>query len=73
MSNIEIITARKQLGGFFKARREEMGIPVEVLAEFAGISANTLNRVESGAFAWDVDLHIKICEFLKIELPYERS
>lgn len=69
----EIRAARKQLGGFFKDRREAMGVSQDDMATHLGITANTVKGIESGRFAWDVDLHIKICKLLKINLPYERS
>lgn len=69
MINDKIKVARKQLGDFFRNRREEMGIPVELLAEHLGISSNTVKGIESGRFAWDIDLHLKICAMLEIK-PY---
>lgn len=67
--NEQIKAARKQLGSFFKQRREEMGISPETLSEHLGITANTLRGVESGRFQWEIDLHLKICQALGIK-PY---
>lgn len=61
--------ARKQLGLFFMNRRKEMGHSLNELAEYLGISANTLHGIETGRFAWDIDLHLRICQALEIK-PY---
>lgn len=70
--DIKIKEARKQLGIFFKARREEMGQSEEAMATFLGITANTVKGIESGRFAWDIDLHLRICQALEIK-PYFSS
>ena len=65
----DIKAARKQLGAFFKKRREEMGQTVESVAAFLEITPNTVQGIESGRFAWDVDLQHRICAALEIK-PY---
>ncbi|WP_147313820.1 helix-turn-helix domain-containing protein [Deminuibacter soli] len=65
----EIKTARAQLGAFFRQRREEMGIPIEVLGDFLGVTANTINGIETGRFAWDIDIHLRLCQAMEIK-PY---
>lgn len=65
----KIKTAREQLGLFIRQRREEMGHPVESLAAVVGVSPNTMARIESGHFAWDIDTHHKILGALEIK-PY---
>lgn len=65
----KIKQARVQLGLFIKNRREEMGQPLEIVAAFLGISANTLGRIEKGQFAWDIDTHHRILSALEIK-PY---
>lgn len=67
--NDKIKAARVQLGQFFRKRREEMGASVEQLAQHLGISANTMRGIESGRFAWNIDLHLRICQSLEIK-PY---
>lgn len=69
MENDKIKSARVQLGGFFRERRQEMGVTVEMLSEFIGITPNTIRGIETGRFAWDIDLHFKICQALAIK-PY---
>lgn len=69
MTNEQIKAARKQLGGFFKSRREELGHDLETVATHLGITKNTLQGIETGRFAWDIDLHLKICQVLEIK-PY---
>lgn len=71
--NDKVVESRVQLGRFLKDRRAELDIGADVLAGVLGISENTLNRIESGRFAWDIDLHIKICEILKISIQYEHG
>lgn len=61
--------ARQQLGQLFKKRREEMGHDEQTVADHLGITANTLKGIESGRFAWDIDLHLRICQALEIK-PY---
>jgi transcriptional regulator with XRE-family HTH domain len=61
--------ARKDLGAFFKDRREQMGHDLKAVADFVGITANTLNGIESGRFAWDIDLQHRLCAALEIK-PY---
>ena len=65
----KIKTARVALGGFIKERREEMGHSQEALARHVGVTANTINGVETGRFAMDIDLQFKIYQALEIK-PY---
>jgi DNA-binding XRE family transcriptional regulator len=62
-------TARIELGQFFKARREEMGIDQEALGASLGVTANTIQGIETGRFAWDIDLQHRLCAALEIK-PY---
>lgn len=66
--------AREQLGLFFAERRKEMGHDMKVLADFVGISENTMKRIEAGKFDFDISLLFKICEALEIKpyfIPFE--
>ena len=65
----KIKAARQQLGRFFQERREEMGFDRKALAIFVGISAETIKGIETGRFAWDIDMHLRICQALEIK-PY---
>ncbi|HXR84313.1 MAG TPA: helix-turn-helix transcriptional regulator [Hanamia sp.] len=67
--NDKIKSARQQLGMFFKERREEMGHKEEYLAKQLDITVNTVKGIETGRFAWDIDLHLRICQALEIK-PY---
>lgn len=67
MSEIKI--AIQQMGAFFQERREQMGRTRQELAAFVGVSANTIERIEFGLFAWDMDLHLRLCQALEIK-PY---
>lgn len=62
-------TARVLLGQFFARRREEMGQSRKALADFVGISDNTMARIESGKFNFDTMLLFTICEALELK-PY---
>lgn len=61
--------ARAQLGRLFQDRREQMGHDRKALAAFLGVSAETVKGIETGRFAWDIDLHLAICQALEIK-PY---
>lgn len=65
----KIKAARQQLGQFFKERREQMGIDQETLSAHLGVTANTVNGIETGRFAWDIDLQHRLCAVLEIK-PY---
>ncbi len=67
--NEKIKAVRQAQGSFFKKRREQMGIPAQILAGKLGITANTLKGIESGRFARDIDLQHNICAALEIK-PY---
>lgn len=65
----KIKSARVQLGQFFKQRREEMGIDQKTLGAHLGVTAQTINGIETGRFAWDIDLQHRLCAALEIK-PY---
>lgn len=62
----KIKTARQMLGRFFQERREDLKLSRHALAKRLGISEETVRGVESGRFAWDIDLHLRICKALGI-------
>lgn len=66
-SNEKHLKARKELGLFFAERRKEMGHSCKALADFIGISENTMQRIEQGKFDYDIGLLFKICEALEIK------
>lgn len=67
--NDKIKSAREQIGRFFQERREEMGRTQKELADFLGVTENTVKGIETGRFAWDIDLQHRICQALEIK-PY---
>ena len=69
MSKEKHLKAREEIGLFFAARRKEMGHTCNALAEFIGITENTMSRIEEGKFDYDVMLLFQICEALEIK-PY---
>lgn len=64
-----IKSARKQLGGLFQQRREQLGISREDLGAAVGVTAETIKGIETGRFKWDIDLQHKLCAALGIK-PY---
>lgn len=67
MSKEKHLKARKEIGLFFAERREQMGHSCKALADFIGISENTMQRIEQGLFDYDVMLLFQICEALEIK------
>lgn len=63
----KIKAARQQLGRFFQERREEMGHDRKALAAFLGLTEETIKGIETGRFAWDIDMHLRICQALEIK------
>ena len=71
--NEKIKAARKELGGFFKSRREELNLNAEQVASEVGITPNTLRGIETGRFAWDIDLHYRLCSTLNLRINYGKE
>jgi DNA-binding XRE family transcriptional regulator len=67
MSRKKHLKARKDLGLFFIERRKEIGHSCKALADFIGISENTMERIEEGLFDYDIMLLFQICEALEIK------
>lgn len=71
--NEKIKAARQMLGRFFKERREDLKLSPQTLANRLGISTETIRGIESGRFAWNIDLHLRICDALGIRHELIRS
>lgn len=67
MSKEKHLKARKNLGLFFAERRKQMGHNRKAVADFIGISENTLERIEQGLFDYDISLLFTLCETLEIK------
>lgn len=67
MSKEKHLIARQQLGLFFAERRKEMGHSCKAVADFIGISENTMQRVEEGTLDYELSLLFRICEALEIK------
>ena len=61
----------KELGETIKNRRKELNIIQPHLAELAGISVNTLYKIERGQNNPTLDVLNKILEVLGLELKIE--
>ena len=58
----------ERLGQVIKSRRKELGITQPHLAELAGISTNTLYKLETGQSNPSLDVLNKIAEVLGFEI-----
>ena len=61
----------KELGKHFKERRNQLGITQLDLAELAGISANTLYKIERGQGNPTLEVLFKLADVLGMELKLE--
>ena len=68
MSNRAISTELIELGERIRKRRQEMKLSQESFAEKAGISVNTVSRIEGGQTAMSVEIFRKMIEILFTEL-----
>ena len=67
MSNRAISTELIELGERIRKRRQEMKLSQESFAEKAGISVNTVSRIEGGQTAMSVEIFRKRIEILEID------
>lgn len=67
MSNRAISTELIELGERIRKRRQEMKLSQESFAEKAGISVNTVCRIEGGQTAMSVEIFRKMIEILETD------
>ena len=67
MSNRAISTELIELGERIRKRRQEMKLTQESFAEKAGISVNTVSRIEGGQTAMSVEIFRKMIEILETD------
>ena len=67
MSNRAISTELIELGERIRKRRQEMRLSQESFAEKAGISVNTVSRIEGGQTAMSVEIFRKMIEILETD------
>ena len=67
MSNRAISTELIELGERIRKRRQKMKLSQESFAEKAGISVNTVSRIEGGQTAMSVEIFRKIIEILETD------
>lgn len=56
-----------QLGNRIRERRREISMSQEKVAEQAGISANTVSRIEGGQSAMSIEVFIRIVQALRVD------
>ncbi len=71
MNENVIITARQKFGLFFKELRKDNNQTQQQLAEFCGVSIQTINKVEQGKFPYSVDLLMKLSVVLGFTINFE--
>ena len=67
MSNRAISTELIELGERIRKRRQELKLSQESFAEKAGISVNTVSRIEGGQTAMSVEIFRKMIEILETD------
>lgn len=67
MGNCTISQELINLGNRIRNRRMEMNISQETVAEMAGISANTVSRIEGGHSAMSIEIFIKLVQILDMD------
>jgi transcriptional regulator with XRE-family HTH domain len=67
LSNRAISTELIELGERIRKRRQEMKLSQESFAEKAGISVNTVSRIEGGQTAMSVEIFRKMIEILETD------
>lgn len=56
-----------ELGNRIRDRRNEISMSQEKVAEQAGISANTVSRIEGGQSAMSIEIFIKMVQILGVD------
>lgn len=56
-----------ELGNRIRDRRNEISMSQEKIAEQAGISANTVSRIEGGQSAMSIEIFIKMVQILGVD------
>ncbi|MBP5589578.1 MAG: helix-turn-helix transcriptional regulator [Bacteroidales bacterium] len=65
--------ARKRIGSLFRERRKQLGYTQKDVADFCGVSYQTINKVEVGAFPYSLDLVFKISVILRLTINFEEK
>ena len=55
------------MGNRIRDRRQEIRLSQEKVAERAGISANTVSRIEGGQSAMSIEIFIKMVQILEVD------
>jgi transcriptional regulator with XRE-family HTH domain len=65
MNDKTLLEARKNISGFLKNRREELGLTQQELADDSGMGIATIKRFESGKFWLNLKQYIILCHYLE--------
>jgi transcriptional regulator with XRE-family HTH domain len=71
MNENQIQQARQLFGLTFKNLRLEKGLTQTQVAEFCGVTFQTINKVEQGKFPYSVDLLMKLSVVLEFTINFE--
>lgn len=63
--------ARQKFGFFFKDLRKKKNLTQEEVANFCGVTYQTINKVEHGKFPYSVDLLMKLSVILGFTINFE--
>lgn len=66
-----ILEVRQKFGLFFKELRNKKGFSQSQVAEFCGVTFQTINKVEQGKFPYSVDLLMKLSVVLGFTINFE--
>lgn len=66
MNQETLLEARKQIAGFLKKRREELGISQDKLAELTGLNRSTIKRMEAADFWPGMKQYLILCQALHL-------
>jgi transcriptional regulator with XRE-family HTH domain len=58
--------ARTMIAGFFKSRREDLGLSLDDMAERTGFQPNTIRNMEEGRFWLSLKQYLIICAALHL-------
>jgi transcriptional regulator with XRE-family HTH domain len=70
-SKEQILKQRIALGQKIATKRKSLNINQQDLADFVGLSKNTISKIEIGKFSFNFDTIFKIMDALNIRIQYD--